>query len=79
MRHTAGMALTRQIRRHGGSLSLVIPRDVAEAMSLEDGAEVTLTLVGDRLVLSCNGAVNELRAAVEAALQREPVHAQSSR
>jgi antitoxin component of MazEF toxin-antitoxin module len=45
------MALRRRIKRIGGSLGVLIPRDFAEAMDVDDGSEVRLTLVGRQIVV----------------------------
>jgi len=39
------------VRRIGGSLGVLIPRDFAEAMNVKDGSEVRLTLVGRQVVV----------------------------
>lgn len=45
------MTLRRQIKRIGGSLGVLIPRDLAEAMDVREGSEVRLTLVGRQIVV----------------------------
>ena len=45
------MTLRRQVKRIGGSLAVVIPRDFAAAMDVEEGSAVRLTLVGRQMVL----------------------------
>ena len=45
------MTLRRRVRRIGGSLGILIPRDFAEAMKVKEGSEVRLTLVGDQVVV----------------------------
>src|SRR5437867_4313800 len=40
------MAIRRRVKRVGGSLGVLIPRDIAEAMSVREGSEVYLSLVG---------------------------------
>jgi antitoxin component of MazEF toxin-antitoxin module len=45
------MTLQRRVRRIGGSLGVLIPRDFAEAMSIKDGSAVRMTLVGRQVVL----------------------------
>lgn len=45
------MALHRKISQVGGSLAVIIPRDVAEAMGVEAGAPVRLSLVGRQMVV----------------------------
>ncbi|MFZ5478839.1 MAG: AbrB/MazE/SpoVT family DNA-binding domain-containing protein [Myxococcota bacterium] len=45
------MAIQRKVKKVGGSLGVLIPRDIAEAMSVEEGSPVRLTLVGRQLVV----------------------------
>jgi antitoxin component of MazEF toxin-antitoxin module len=45
------MTLRRRVKRIGGSLGILIPRDFAEAMKVKEGSEVRLTLVGDQVVV----------------------------
>jgi antitoxin component of MazEF toxin-antitoxin module len=45
------MTLRRRVKRIGGSLGILIPRDFAEAMKVKAGSEVRLTLVGDQVVV----------------------------
>jgi antitoxin component of MazEF toxin-antitoxin module len=45
------VTLRRRVKKIGGSLGLVIPRDFAEAMKVRDGSEVRLTLVGRQVVV----------------------------
>jgi antitoxin component of MazEF toxin-antitoxin module len=45
------MTLRRKIKRVGGSLSVLIPRDFAEAMNVREGSDVRLTLVGTQVVV----------------------------
>jgi antitoxin component of MazEF toxin-antitoxin module len=45
------MTLQRRVRRIGGSLGVLIPRDFAEAMNVRDGSSVRLTLVGRQIVV----------------------------
>ncbi len=45
------MTLKRRVKRIGGSLGVLIPRDFAEAMRVKDGSEVRLTLVGRQVVV----------------------------
>jgi antitoxin component of MazEF toxin-antitoxin module len=45
------MSVRRRIKRIGGSLGVLIPRDLAEAMGVKAGAEVRLTLVGRQIVI----------------------------
>jgi antitoxin component of MazEF toxin-antitoxin module len=48
---TPGMTIRRRIKRIGGSLGLLLPRDIAEAMAVKEGSEVRLTLVGRQVVV----------------------------
>ena len=45
------MTLHRRITKVGGSLGVLIPRDVAEAMGVRDGSPVRLSLVGRQMVI----------------------------
>lgn len=45
------MAVRRQVKRIGGSLGILLPRDIAEAMDVREGSEVRLTLVGRQVVI----------------------------
>ena len=45
------MVLHRRIARVGGSLGILIPRDVAEVMGVEEGTPVRLSLVGRQMVV----------------------------
>jgi antitoxin component of MazEF toxin-antitoxin module len=45
------MVLHRRISKIGGSLGILIPRDIAEAMDVSEGSEVRLSLVGRELVV----------------------------
>ena len=45
------MAIERTILKIGGSLGFIIPRDIAEAMGVEDGTPVQLELVGRKIVV----------------------------
>jgi antitoxin component of MazEF toxin-antitoxin module len=45
------MTLRRRVKRIGGSLGILIPRDFADAMDVTDGSEVRLTLVGRQVVI----------------------------
>lgn len=51
VRNTRPMAVRRHIKRVGGSLGVLIPRDIAEAMNVREGSEVRLTLVGRQVVV----------------------------
>lgn len=45
------MTVRRRIKRIGGSLGVLLPRDIAEAMDVKEGSEVRLTLVGRQVVI----------------------------
>jgi antitoxin component of MazEF toxin-antitoxin module len=45
------LAMNRQITKIGGSLGVIIPRDIAEAMDVESGTPIRLSLVGRQLVV----------------------------
>jgi len=45
------MVLQRKVTRVGGSLGVLIPRDIAEAMGVGAGSPVRLTLVGRQMVV----------------------------
>jgi antitoxin component of MazEF toxin-antitoxin module len=45
------MTLQRRVKRIGGSLGVLIPRDFAEALNVKDGSPVRLTLVGRQVVV----------------------------
>lgn len=45
------MTIRRRVKRIGGSLGVLIPRDIAEAMEVEAGSPVRLTLVGRQMVV----------------------------
>jgi antitoxin component of MazEF toxin-antitoxin module len=45
------MALHRRVAKVGGSLGILIPRDVAEAMGVAEGTPVRLSLVGRQMVV----------------------------
>ena len=45
------MTVRQRVKRIGGSLGVLLPRDITEAMNLEHGSEVRLTLVGRRVVI----------------------------
>ena len=45
------MTLHRKVKRIGGSLGVLIPRDFAEAMRVKEGSEIQLTLVGNQIVV----------------------------
>ena len=50
-RDTQPMTVRRRIKRIGGSLGVLLPRDIAEAMNIEEGSEGRLTLVGRQVVV----------------------------
>jgi len=45
------MALHRRVAKLGGSLGILIPRDLAEVMGVEEGTPVRLSLVGRQMVV----------------------------
>ncbi len=45
------MTVHRKLTRVGGSLAVTVPRDLAEAMGVEAGTPVRLSLVGRQLVV----------------------------
>ena len=67
------MTLRRRVKKVGGSLGVLIPRDFAEAMRVKEGSEVRLTLVGNQVVVEpVDGSVddNSFRRAFAAVLRR---------
>jgi antitoxin component of MazEF toxin-antitoxin module len=67
------VTLRRRIKRIGGSLGILIPRDFAEAMSLRDGSPVRLTLVGRQVVVEPEDDAlddNDVQRAFRAVLRR---------
>src|SRR5262249_60380584 len=67
------MTLRRRVKRVGGSLGVLIPRDFAEAMRVREGSEVRLTLVGNQVVVEpVEGNMDEsaFRRAFAAVLRR---------
>jgi len=50
-RYTNPMTLRRRVKRVGGSLGILLPRDFAAAMKIKAGSEVRLTLVGNQVVV----------------------------
>lgn len=67
------MTLRRRVKRVGGSLGLLIPRDFAEAIQVTEGSEVRLTLVGNQIVVEpVEGSLDEgtFRRAFAAVLRR---------
>jgi antitoxin component of MazEF toxin-antitoxin module len=68
------MAIQRQVKKMGGSLGVLIPRDIAEAMGVEDGSNVLLTLVNRQLVVEpTSDAIDDLafQRAFGAVLRRD--------
>ena len=45
------MALHRRVVKVGGSLGILIPRDVADVMGVKEGSPVRLSLVGRQMVV----------------------------
>jgi antitoxin component of MazEF toxin-antitoxin module len=45
------MALHRRVAKVGGSLGILIPRDLAEVMGVKEGTPVRLSLVGRQMVV----------------------------
>lgn len=45
------MALHRRVAKVGGSLAILIPRDLAEVMGVQEGTPVRLSLVGRQMVV----------------------------
>jgi antitoxin component of MazEF toxin-antitoxin module len=45
------MTIERRITKIGGSLGVIIPRDIAEAAGVESGTPIRLTLVGRQIVI----------------------------
>jgi antitoxin component of MazEF toxin-antitoxin module len=45
------MSLSRRVTKFGGSLGVIIPRDLAESMGVSEGSDVRLTLVGRQMVV----------------------------
>jgi len=45
------MSIHRRIAKIGGSLGLLIPRDTAEMMNIEEGSHVRLSLVGRQMIV----------------------------
>ena len=67
------MTLRKRVKRVGGSLGVLIPRDFAEAMRVKEGSEVRLTLVGNQVVVEpVEGSLDEeaFRRAFAAVLRR---------
>jgi len=67
------MTVRRRVKRVGGSLGVLIPRDFAEAMDVKENSEVRLTLVGNQVVVEpVAGSLDEgaFRRAFAATLRR---------
>jgi antitoxin component of MazEF toxin-antitoxin module len=47
-----GAVLERRVRRIGGSLAVVIPRDLAEYLGLVEGSPVAISIDGASMVVS---------------------------
>jgi antitoxin component of MazEF toxin-antitoxin module len=45
------MPIEREVKKVGGSLGVLIPRDIAEMMRVSEGSRVLMTLVGSQLVI----------------------------
>ena len=43
--------MRRKTKKIGGSVGVIVPRDVAEIMGIKDGSDVNLSLVGKTLVV----------------------------
>ncbi len=68
------MAIHRQITKVGGSLGVIIPRDIAEAMGIKGGTPIRLSLVGRQLVVEPTDrtmTTAEFQRAFAAVLRRE--------
>jgi antitoxin component of MazEF toxin-antitoxin module len=68
------MTIQRQVTKVGGSLGVLIPRDIAEAMGVRNGSPVRISLVGKQLVVEpTEGTASEaeFQRAFAAVLRRE--------
>ena len=45
------MTVRRKVKKIGGSLAVIIPRDLAESMGVEEDDDVRLSLIGRQLVV----------------------------
>ena len=45
------MTVQRQVKKIGGGLGVIIPRDIAASMGVKEGSDVLLTLVNRHLVV----------------------------
>ena len=71
--YTTLMTLRRRVKRVGGSLGVLLPRDFAAAMNVKAGSEVRLTLVGNQVVVEpVGGSLDDgaFRRAFGAVLRR---------
>lgn len=67
------MTIRRRVKRIGGSLGVLIPRNLAEAMNVKEGSEVRITLVGRQVVVEpADDTVDDgaFRRAMAAVLRR---------
>ena len=74
VRNTSGMSVRREVKKVGGSLGVLIPRDIAESMNVKAGSEVRLTLVGRQMVIEpVEDAMDDdtFRRALAAVLRRD--------
>lgn len=65
--------IRREIKQIGGSLAVIIPRDIAETMNVEAGDMVRLSLVGRQMVVEPEDDtidVGTFRRAFKAVLRR---------
>jgi antitoxin component of MazEF toxin-antitoxin module len=68
------MTIERHITKVGNSLGILIPRDIVEAMGVESGTPVRLSLVGRQLVIEPTDAMMSeqvFQRAFAAVLRRE--------
>lgn len=67
------MSIRRRIKKIGGSVGVLIPRDLAEAMGVRDGSDVRMTLVGRQLVVEPEDSIaldDDFMRAFSAVLRR---------
>jgi antitoxin component of MazEF toxin-antitoxin module len=72
--YNMSMTIHRQITKVGGSLGVIIPRDIAEAMGIKGGTPIRLSLVGRQLVVEPTDRTMtqaEFQRAFAAVLRRE--------
>ena len=70
---TQAVTIRQRVKRIGGSLGVLLPRDIAKAMDIGEGTEVRLTLVGRQLVVEpADDSLNAgaFRRALAAVLRR---------